>query len=142
MLDEITFGNAASDSENFGQWFVGNIQKWCENSNNPPFIPEQFGLRQNEAVEIKWAKHEKGEERHSWAKCADRIAICVLIRGDMIFKFHDPKEDNKTVQQRLSKEGDYLIWKEDVEHSWVAMEESLIIIVRWINTNYRIYTKS
>ena len=42
MLSDITTGNTITDGKDFRFWFVGQIEKWCE-ENNVPFSKEKFG---------------------------------------------------------------------------------------------------
>jgi len=56
--------------------------------------------------------------------------MSILIRGDFIFYFREPGgHDIREV--RLRKEGDYAIWREDVEHTWKMFEDSEILTIRW-----------
>jgi len=129
---DITCGNAIVDGRDFRFWFVGPIQEWCER-NDIPFDPGRFGLRNTEGIEIKWGIYKKGEVRPSWAPCSDRTAMSILIRGDLVFRFRNPGNHSDQEEVRLKKEGDYVIWREDVEHIWEMMEDSVILTLRWIN---------
>ena len=52
--DLLTTGNAVKDGKR--GWFVGQ------------FVPPSFGLTHQHALEMKWGRHAKGEERRRFAK--------------------------------------------------------------------------
>jgi hypothetical protein len=131
MLDDITTGNAPIDAQEFRYWFVGNIKKWCKEGKRV-FDPKRFQLRNTSDIEFRWGDNKKGEKRiGGWASCTHNTAISILIRGNIIYKFRKPEEPAEIVQYELSSEGDYIMWKEDVEHSWETQEDSVILTVRW-----------
>jgi len=130
MLSEITSGNAKTDGKPFRFWFVGRIDKWCR-ENNIPFEREKFGLRQTGDIEIKWGVYKKEDVRDAWAACSDRIAMSILIRGDFTFCFREPDGHSDVREVRLRTAGDYVIWREDVEHTWKMFEDSEILTLRW-----------
>ena len=130
MLSNITTGNAKTDGNEFRFWFVGQVDRWCR-ENNVPFDEKKYGLRNTDDIEIKWGRYKKGEVKTIWASCSDKIAISILIRGDFIFYFRDAQEHDKCKEVRLKEEGDYAVWREDVEHTWKMFEDSEIITLRW-----------
>jgi cupin superfamily acireductone dioxygenase involved in methionine salvage len=130
MLSDITTGNAAEDGEEFRFWFVGQIEKWCR-SKGVDFDANRFGLRITDNIEIKWGIYKKGDKRTEWASCSDRTAMSVLISGDFIFTFREVSNKNNIKKVRLKKQGDYVIWREDVEHTWKMIKNSVILTMRW-----------
>jgi len=127
---EVTSGNAFVDGRAFKQWFVGDIAKWWKGDS---FDESKFGLRNTQDVEIKWGVHKKGEKREKgWSSCSDWTAISILVSesGDFIVEFRT-KYDHSQPKARLIKQGDYVIWREDVEHCWRAEQDSVILTVRW-----------
>ncbi|MEW6600437.1 MAG: hypothetical protein AB1499_05655 [Nitrospirota bacterium] len=130
MLPDITSGNAKRDGKEFRFWFVGRIQEWCR-ANSTPFVPERFGLRDSSNIEIKWGIYRKEEVRNVWAPCSDKTAISILVRGDFTFEFREADDHTKSREVRLTSEGDYVIWREDVEHTWRMDEDSEILTIRW-----------
>ncbi len=130
MLSDITTGNAITDGKEFHFWFVGHIEKWCK-ENNISFDKERFGLRNTSDIEIKWGIYKKGEERSVWALYSDKTAMSILIRGDFTFTFRDADDHSKYREVRLKDEGDYVIWREDLEHTWRMDEDSIILTLRW-----------
>ena len=130
MLSDITTGNAKTDGRDFRFWFVGEIEKWCM-ENNISFDKGTFGLRNAGGIEIKWGTYKKGEVRSVWASCSSMTGMSILIRGDSTFYFRDIKDNSKKREVRLNSEGDYVIWKENVEHTWKIDEDSVFLTLRW-----------
>jgi cupin superfamily acireductone dioxygenase involved in methionine salvage len=126
----ITTGNAITDGKEFRYWFVGKIEKWCR-ENNMPFDKERFGLRSTDDMEIKWGTYNKGETRSEWASSSDMTGMSILIRGDSIFTFREMNGQGDSREVRLMKEGDYIIWQENVEHTWKMLEDSVFLTLRW-----------
>jgi len=126
----VTTGNAKADGKEFRYWFVGGIEKWCS-ANNVPFDKERFGLRSTDGIEIKWGIYKKGEARSEWASSSDMTGMSILIRGDSIFTFREINGQGDSREVRLMKEGDYIIWQEDVEHTWEMLEDSVFLTLRW-----------
>ncbi|HEY5695373.1 MAG TPA: hypothetical protein VIQ80_00910 [Candidatus Saccharimonadales bacterium] len=106
----IQVGNAAIDAQR--GWFVGS------------FIDEKLGLRHTKDVELKWGIHTAGEERPEWVTSEARTTIGILISGkfEMVFR-------NQTVT--LAKPGDFVMWGKGDDHKWRALEDTVILTVRW-----------
>ncbi len=130
MLSDITTGNAKTDGKEFHFWFVGQIKKWCK-EHKKPFDAERFGLRHTGNIEIKWGMYKRGDVRDIWAVCSDKTAMSILVRGDFTFTFREVDDNSKLKEVRLKDEGDYVIWHEDVEHTWRMDEDSEILTLRW-----------
>lgn len=130
MLADITTGNTKNDGRDFRFWFVGQIEKWCT-ENDIPFDGKRYGLRNTADIEIKWGIYKKGELRDVWASCSDKRAMSILIRGDFTFIFREVDHHKKQREVRLMNEGDYVIWNEDIEHTWRMDADSEIITLRW-----------
>lgn len=126
----ITKGNTINDGREFRCWFVGQIDKWCSDK-GIPFDPQKYGLRNTEDLEVKWGVYKKGDVRTDWALCTDMIGMSILLRGDCIFKFREANDHDNCEEVRLIKEGDYVIWREDVEHTWQMLEDSVFLTLRW-----------
>jgi len=127
---DITHGNAIEDGKRFRFWFVGEIEKWCSEQ-GINFDSAEYGLRNTLNIEIKWGIYKKGEERETWAGSSKRIGMSILLRGDCIFKFRDPKGSAIIREVRLCREGDYVIWRENVEHTWTMLNDSVFLTLRW-----------
>jgi len=130
MSLNITQGNTKTDGRDFGFWFMGAIEKWCRDK-NVPFDKEKFGLRNTEDIEIKWGIYKMDDVRDVWAGCSDKTGMSILIRGDFTFTFREKSNHENQVEVRLHKEGDYVIWREDMEHTWKMDADSEILTLRW-----------
>ena len=130
MEEDITTGNAITDGSDFSYWFVGRIEEWCKEK-GIPFNAGKFGLRNSAGIEIKWGIYKEGEVRNEWAGCTDRTAMSILIRGELVFDFLDSEDKKSGKKVRLKAEGDYVIWREDVLHTWRMDKDSVILTLRW-----------
>jgi uncharacterized cupin superfamily protein len=105
-------GNAAIDAKDMRGWLVGH------------FVPEEFGLRHSDDVEIKWGVHKAGEARTEWVTDETRTAICILISG----KFEAELRERTIV---IDTPGDYLMWGKGVDHRWRVSEDTVTFTIRW-----------
>ena len=69
MVANIVRGNAYSDGADRRGWFVGHF---LEGPDDP---------RATDAIEVKWAVHRAGEQRHAPAVSSVATALAILIRG-------------------------------------------------------------
>lgn len=113
---EIQFGNAQDDTR--AGWFVG------------AFMSPEAGLRETEAVEVKWGVHRAGEERAEWVTGEIRHTLSVLVLGRFVIEFPDG-------EALLSQPGQFAQWGPGVDHRWRAIEDSTIVTVR--TPSIRIY---
>lgn len=124
-------GNATADGRDFSSWFVGDLERWCA-LNGVPFEPSRHGLRSTQALEIKWGLHRKGDPRPGgWTGPSPRMCLSLLVQGDFMLKFRLPESPEQETTYRMTEVGDYLLWREDGEHTWMALEDSIILTVRW-----------
>ncbi len=130
MTLNITKGNAKTDGRDFGFWFMGTIEKWCKEK-KVPFDNEKYGLRNTDDIEIKWGMYKKDDVRDVWARSTDKTGMSILIRGDFTFIFREKDNHENNVEVRLHNQGDYVIWREDMEHTWRMDEDSEILTLRW-----------
>ncbi len=130
MLSDITSGNTKKEGSEFRFWFVGEIEKWC-GEKGVPFDAEKYGLRNTGDIEIKWGVYKKDDSRARWVPCSDKTAMSILIRGSFTFIFREADNYTNLKEFSLRKEGDYIIWREDVEHNWKMEEDSEILTLRW-----------
>ncbi len=106
------FGNAQHDGRSFHDWLVGH------------FVPEAEGLRHSGDIEIKWGIHPKGAGDEHWTVNRVATSISILVSGlDEIELPHR--------SFTLEHPGDYLIWGPGIPHRWRALEDSVVITVRW-----------
>ncbi|MUG99263.1 signal peptidase I [Scytonema sp. UIC 10036] len=111
-MTKVVFGNAASEGANRWGWFLGH------------FITPTDDPRSTEELELKWAIHKAGDSRSEWAVNNQAATISILIHGEFRLKF----EDREIL---LSREGDYVLWRAGVPHSWVAESDCTILTIRW-----------
>jgi hypothetical protein len=91
-----------------------------------------MALRDTPAVEVKWGIHPKGQRRPGgWAGPSDKISVSVLVRGRFRVRFRTMENPDQEITHTLKSQGDYIIWREEVEHTWQAEEDSVIVTVRW-----------
>jgi len=105
-------GNAGEASKDTRGWFVGH------------FMPGEENPLRTEELEVKWYIHARGETRAQWAPGNPVKTLNILIRGHFVLLF-----PNQEVA--LEKEGDFVLFGPGLPHSYRAVEESLILTVRW-----------
>lgn len=109
------FGNAVAASQNTRGWFLGH------------FVADDTSPLRSTDLELKWYTHAKGETRAEWAPGIPVQTLNILVRGHFVLVF-----PNQEVS--LEKEGDFVLFGPDVPHSFRAVEESLVLTVRWPST--------
>jgi hypothetical protein len=110
----ISTGNAAADG--IRGWFIGQ------------FIPPSSGLAHQEALEMKWQLHSKGERRQGFAQSPKATTISILVSGSFATRFRLPDGMREII---LTRPGDYIVYGPGLDHCWEAFEESLVITVRF-----------
>lgn len=111
-MQQIHSGNAFDDGANNRHWFVGHFDG----------LPQE--ILYDDDVELKFSRHVAGERRDSRPAREDGKTVALLISGREVLTFPDQ-------QIELSKLGDYVIWGPGVPHSWEALEDSVMLAVRW-----------
>ncbi|MEU5565331.1 signal peptidase I [Micromonospora musae] len=96
-------------------WFIG------------PYWAQDAGLRSTKDIEVKWSSHIAGAERAPAAAYQNFVSLAVLVTGTFHFSFPGEALD----EVLLREQGDYVIYGPEVPHSWKAMEDSIVITVRW-----------
>lgn len=113
---KISTGNAGDPRfAQYRGWFIGGFQE----SNS--------GLRHSEDIEIKWCRHAKGDSRTRVSTLEMATSVAILISGTFLFTF--PNENHTEIT--LSTQGDYVIYAPGVAHTWRALEESVVMTIRW-----------
>jgi quercetin dioxygenase-like cupin family protein len=105
-------GNAAEDTKDNRGWLLGH------------FIDPSEGVRHNKEVEVKWAIHKAGEKRHEWTADDQRTALVVLVEGEF-------RVDLTAGNKLLKQQGDYIMWGPGIDHSWEALTDAVVMVVRW-----------
>lgn len=112
----ISIGNAENfiDGPTRG-WFVGS------------FLDRSAGPGLTDQVEVKWGRHEAGEQRPGVADSGGSSSLTILVSGrfELLFPGEDP---GRTV---LEHQGDFALYGPGVPHTWRALEPSVILTVRW-----------
>lgn len=112
MSTNWTFGNAAEDGADTRGWLLGH------------FIDPSEGVRSSKDVEVKWGVHSSGEKRPEWTSDDQRTTLVLLVQG----RFRIDLTEGSTV---LAAQGDYALWGPGIDHSWEAIDDSVVITVRW-----------
>jgi hypothetical protein len=108
----LLFGNAEQAARETRGWFLGH------------FAPGEDNPLCSQDVELKWFTHRQGEVRSEWAPGSRARTLNLLIRGRFVLVFPDQ-------EVALEREGDFVLFGPGVAHSYRAVEESLILTVRW-----------
>ena len=110
-MGEWATGNALSDGADHRGWLIGHFM-------------DPGSIRHSGSVEVKWAFHPKGEERAEWVTGETCTTLLVLISGTF-------QIDLSEGARALVDQGDYAMWGPGVDHSWRALEDSVVVTVRW-----------
>lgn len=109
-------GNAAVDGAPYRGWLVGHF---VDGSTSP--------LRRSGDVEIRWGVHPAGESRPEWVRGEVRTCVVLLVSGRFRIAFSDEPGD----EVLLTRQGDYVTWGPNVDHRWIADDDSVVVTVRW-----------
>jgi hypothetical protein len=108
-------GNAITDGKQ--GWFIGQ------------FVPITAGLRHQDDVELKWGIHPKGETRPlGFAQYKTATTISILLGG--LFRTW-LQLDGALQEVTLRSPGDYIVFGPGVMHDWEALEDCVILTVRF-----------
>jgi hypothetical protein len=125
----ITTGNAAADGIPFNGWFIGDLTRWSAGrelvAQQPP------GLRDTTTLEVKWGIHPAGVPRLAgWAAASPTVTVSILLSGEfrIVFRSISTHDEREVV---LRAPGDYVVSDSDTEHTWCAIEDSVVLSVRW-----------
>jgi len=105
-------GNAVEDSQDTRGWILGH------------FIPNEAGVRSTKDLEVKWGVHPAGDKRPEWTSGEQRSTLLLLFKGHF-------RVDSTEGSATLSREGDYAVWGPGIEHTWEALDYSVVVSVRW-----------
>jgi quercetin dioxygenase-like cupin family protein len=105
-------GNAAEDTAQTRGWLLGH------------FIDPAEGVRSTKDVEVKWATHPAGDKRPEWTADDRRTTLVLLVDGHFRVQL---TEGSAT----LVRQGDYILWGPGIDHTWEALEDSIVLTVRW-----------
>jgi hypothetical protein len=105
-------GGAAEDSRDMRGWLLGH------------FIKSSEGIRSSKNVEVKWGVHPSGDKRAGWTYGERRTTLVLLVQGNF-------RIDLTEASVTLGRQGDYVMWRPGIEHSWEALADSIVLTVRW-----------
>lgn len=105
-------GNAAEDTAQTRGWLLGH------------FIDPAEGVRSTKDVEVKWATHPAGDKRPEWTADDRRTTLVLLVDGHFRVRLTEGAAT-------LARQGDYILWGPGIDHTWEAIEDSIVLTVRW-----------
>ncbi len=109
----ITSGNFNSQSEAYRGWIIGHFI-----DPSSPFHTSDF--------ELKWGNHSAGESKSQVGTNQTAQSLAILISGQFQFEFPDQKQ---TII--LKQLGDYVYYPAGISHTWKALEDCLLLTLRW-----------
>lgn len=119
--------NAHRDQAAFRGWLIGDLSAWRGEEIHPG-----GDLRSTRAVEVKWGVLRRGEQQPGgWASACECVTLSLLLRGQFTLFLRDAQSPQEEIAHEMQKEGDYLLWGEQVEHTWRADQDSIILAARW-----------
>ena len=132
MSLSVTGGNAADDGLPFNGWFVGDLPTWLRERAQPSDDAlAAVAPRASSIVEVKWGIHAAGLHRPGgWVASSGITTLSVLISGRFEVRFRSAEGEPERIVA-LHDVGDYVISNRDYEHTWRAIEDSVILSVRW-----------
>ena len=75
-------------------------------------------------VEVKWRLHPACDTRPVWNPDESETTLCLLVSGCFNLDF-----DTELVT--LARPGDYAVWGPGIKHRWHALDDSIVLTVRW-----------
>jgi hypothetical protein len=132
MQLSVTAGNAADDGAPFNGWFVGDLPAWLrERGLGSDEAVAAAGMRASNLVEVKWGVHPAGVPRPGgWVASSGITTLSVLISGEFEIRFRSAQGEPERVVT-LRRVGDYVLSGAEYEHTWRAIEDSVVLSVRW-----------
>lgn len=117
-MEEMKTGNLSelTNNENRG-WIIGHFAK-------EPFKTNCF--------ELRWSNIKKGEKRDP--SKPDSKTLTILITGK--FKNSFPEEGKEYI---IKKQADYIYFDKGIIHTWEALENSLVLALRWPSKKGKIF---
>jgi hypothetical protein len=105
-------GNAVEDGIATHGWILGH------------FVEPIGDVRHSENVEVKWGIHPAGDKRAGWTEGDHRTTLVLHVSGRF-------RVDLTSGSFTLEHQGDYLAWGPDIDHSWEAITDAVVVTVRW-----------
>lgn len=121
-------GNAAADGIRGTGWFIGQ------------FVPSDQGQRHQRAVELKWGVHRRGDHRPGGEVTYDVVTtISIIVRGAIKTTI---MANGEPVVVTLHNQGDYIIFGPGVPHEWEALDDSVVLSVRFPSIEHAMTQRS
>jgi hypothetical protein len=109
----VTHGSASQAGARNRGWFVGRFIR---------------GARHDKNAEVKWGVHPRGQTNGSSAANRRARTLSILIEGRFRLLF---RKGRSTTEIVLKNPGDFAQWDRGVAHDWHALEDSIVLTVRW-----------
>lgn len=116
LRNSIVTGNATIDGDGNSHrgWFIGH------------FVDPAGSLRSTQDLEIKWGVHATGDEKPSPEVVERATTLALLVSGLFVLEFPELKR-----LIYLERPGDYVVFAPKMLHTWRALEDSVVLSVRW-----------
>lgn len=113
---EVSSGNAVDEGSQPDRrgWFIGH------------FLAPGAGPAATDVVEVKWGAHVAGEIKAIEGVNQTATTMSLLVSGR--FRLEFPSHGSSAT---LVRPGDYAVWPPGVSHRWHALEDAVVITVRW-----------
>jgi hypothetical protein len=114
-------GNIYNINQEYKNWFLGAFVE-----------KDLFNTKGARDFEAKWSKREKGyvhppKEKVIEDETCNSMVIC--MSGSFSYSFI--QEDGTYKEYPLKDVGDFVRWSPDINHKVEALENSLILTIRW-----------
>ena len=110
-MKKIVTGNANELGKEHNQWIMG-------------YGFDDMPTMNKEHLRIKWSNHKNGDKRKESHSVPEHETITILVYG----KFLQYIGGNSYAQE---KEGDFVYCPAKTEHTWEALEDSMMITVQF-----------
>ena len=116
-MKKIIIGNLDQQIESHPEtkgWFLG-----CFMAKHPEFLSDD--------VELKWARHKKGDIKPGLSATSTTKTFTILISGKFFIRYPELNQD-----VTLSQLGDFVFYDaSQTSHEAEALEDSLLLVVRY-----------
>ena len=75
------------------------------------------------------ARATEGDARPDWNPDETATTLCLLVSGRFNIHF-----DSRLVT--LARPGDYAVWGPGIKHRWQALDDSIVLTVRWPSPSF------
>ena len=132
---DIESGNAGEVDTHDTGWFVG-YGEWARKGRGARGLRYMNRNALSHSLCVKWRQHEKGDRKVGEVKpISEGRTLCVLAMegGEFHIEFCRNREFKSGVIKRvLRKDGDFVIWGENLYHRGEVRGACTIVTVRWV----------